>query len=133
MPAKLLAKSIKLQKYSLVTAWGGAAILKAATQLPEIKAVVTIGAPSDVGHVSHLFENDIEKINSEGQAEVSLASRPFLIKKQFIDDIKGVAVIDCVKKLKPSLLVLHSPIDNTVSIDHACQYFYGRQTSKKFC
>ena len=34
---------------------GGAAVLRAAAQLDTIKAVVTIGAPFDPGHVTHNF------------------------------------------------------------------------------
>ena len=34
---------------------GGAAVLKAATEIESIKAVVTIGAPFDPGHVTHNF------------------------------------------------------------------------------
>src|SRR6476661_9173917 len=34
---------------------GGAAILAAAGKIPDAKAVVTIGAPSDPAHVTHLF------------------------------------------------------------------------------
>ena len=36
---------------------GGAAILAAAGQIPEAKAVVTIAAPSDPVHVTHLFKD----------------------------------------------------------------------------
>src|SRR5262245_274840 len=35
---------------------GGAAVLAAAGRIPEAKAVVTIGAPSDVAHVLHHFQ-----------------------------------------------------------------------------
>ena len=34
---------------------GGAAVIRAAGELPGVKAVVTIGAPADPGHVAHLF------------------------------------------------------------------------------
>src|SRR3982751_4957684 len=34
---------------------GGAAVLAAAEQIPEASAVVTIAAPSDPSHVTHLF------------------------------------------------------------------------------
>src|ERR1700679_1825526 len=52
---------------------GGAAILAAAGQIPEAKAVVTIGAPSDPIHVTGQFADSIEKIRKDGQAKVSLA------------------------------------------------------------
>ena len=50
---------------------GGAAILAAAGQIPEAKAVVTIAAPSDPAHVTHLFKDKIEDIRKQGEVEVS--------------------------------------------------------------
>ena len=41
---------------------GGAAVLKAASNLPEIKAVVTIGAPADPAHVIHNFGASLAEI-----------------------------------------------------------------------
>src|ERR1700709_1171652 len=41
---------------------GGAAILAAAAQVPEAKAVVTVAAPSDPAHVTGLFRDRIEDI-----------------------------------------------------------------------
>ena len=66
---------------------GGAAILAAAAQIPDAKAVVTIAAPSDPGHVTGLFADRIEDIRKHGKVEVSLAGRPFQIKREFLDDI----------------------------------------------
>src|SRR6201995_4695871 len=59
---------------------GGAAILAAAGQIAEAKAVVTIAAPSDPAHITGLFRDRIEDIREHGKAEVSLAGRPFTIK-----------------------------------------------------
>src|ERR1700761_2081071 len=66
---------------------GGAAILAAAGQIPDAKAVVTIAAPSDPAHVTHFFKDSIEAIRSQGKGEVTLAGRPFSIKREFLDDI----------------------------------------------
>jgi putative redox protein len=38
--------------------------------MPSVKAVATIGAPSEVSHVKHLFEDEIEVIREEGQSTV---------------------------------------------------------------
>ena len=54
---------------------GGAAILAAAGQIPEAKAVATIAAPSDPAHVTHLFKDRVEDIRAAGQGG-SLAGRP---------------------------------------------------------
>src|SRR5665213_340991 len=56
---------------------GGAAVLAAAAQIPDAKAVVTIAAPSDPAHVTGLFADRIEDIRKNGESEVSLAGRPF--------------------------------------------------------
>ena len=66
---------------------GGAAILAAAGQIPDAKAVVTIAAPSDPAHVTGLFKDRIEDIRKQGEVEVSLAGRPFHIKREFLDDV----------------------------------------------
>ena len=46
---------------------GGAAVLKAASNLPEIKAVVTIGAPADPAHVIHNFGASLAEIKKARQ------------------------------------------------------------------
>jgi uncharacterized OsmC-like protein/esterase/lipase len=111
---------------------GGAAVLKAASSLPEIKAVVTIAAPSSVDHVSHLFSDQIPQINEQGQAEVELEGRKFKIQKQFLDDIHSTDLLSDIKKLKKALQVMHSPVDNIVSIDHASTIFSTAKHPKSF-
>src|SRR5262249_31292140 len=66
---------------------GGAAILAAADKIPQAKAVATIAAPSDPAHVTGLFKDHIDAIRAQGEVEVSLAGRPFRIKREFLDDI----------------------------------------------
>lgn len=68
---------------------GGVAILQAASRMEAVKAVVTIGAPSDPGHGEHHFESIKEEIERTGEAVVKLAGRPFKVKKQFLDDLEG--------------------------------------------
>ncbi len=47
---------------------GGAAILAAAGQIPDAKAVVTIAAPSDPAHVTGLFKDRIEDIRKPARS-----------------------------------------------------------------
>jgi len=111
---------------------GGAAVLKAASKLPKVKAVATIGAPSDIEHVKHLFGDKMDQIEQDGKAKVNLAGREFTIKKQFIDDISNTSILDDLKKLKKSLLIMHSPTDNTVSVEHAAKIFSLAKHPKSF-
>ena len=111
---------------------GGAAILAAAGQIPDAKAVVTIAAPSDPAHVTHLFKDRIEDIRTQGKVEVQLAGRPFHIKREFLDDIAEHGLMAHVAKLHKALLVLHSPTDDTVGIDNATNIFVAAKHPKSF-
>ncbi|QMU58108.1 MAG: alpha/beta fold hydrolase [Boseongicola sp.] len=111
---------------------GGAAVLKAATDIPSIKAVVTIGAPFDPGHVTHNFGDALDKISSDGKAEVSLAGRPFTIGKDFVDDVAGAALTPSIAHLGKALLVMHAPLDETVGIENATNIFMAAKHPKSF-
>ncbi|TYO68068.1 OsmC family protein [Bradyrhizobium hipponense] len=111
---------------------GGAAILAAAGEIPEAKAVVTIAAPSDPVHVTGLFSEHIDNIRTQGEVEVSLAGRPFRIKREFLDDIVEHELMKDVAVLHRALLVMHSPIDDTVGIDNATKIFVSAKHPKSF-
>jgi uncharacterized OsmC-like protein/pimeloyl-ACP methyl ester carboxylesterase len=111
---------------------GGAAILAAAGQIPDAKAVVTIAAPSDPAHVTGLFKERIEDIRKLGKVEVTLAGRPFQIKREFLDDIAEHGLTTHVANLHKALLVMHAPTDDTVSIDNATRIFVAAKHPKSF-
>ena len=111
---------------------GGAAVLAAASSIPEARAVATIGAPSDPAHVTGLFREHLERIENEGEATVQLAGRPFRIKRQFLDDVAEHRLLDKIAHLDKALLVMHSPIDKTVGIDNATRIFSVAKHPKSF-
>jgi uncharacterized OsmC-like protein/pimeloyl-ACP methyl ester carboxylesterase len=111
---------------------GGAAILAAAGQIPDAKAVVTIAAPSDPAHVTRLFADKIEDIRQHGKVDVSLAGRPFQIKREFLDDVAEQALTARIATLHKALLVMHSPTDDTVGIDNATHIFVAAKHPKSF-
>jgi putative redox protein len=111
---------------------GGAAILAAAEKMPEARAVVTIGAPSDPGHVAHLFKDQIDDIRHQGEVEVQLAGRPFRIKREFLDDIASVKLDAHIANLRKPLLIFHSPSDEYVGIEHASHIFLTAKHPKSF-
>ncbi|MET0677595.1 MAG: bifunctional alpha/beta hydrolase/OsmC family protein [Bradyrhizobium sp.] len=111
---------------------GGAAILAAAGHIPEAKAVVTIAAPADPAHVTHLFKDRIEDIRTQGEVEVQLAGRPFRIRREFLDDVAEHSLTARIAKLHKALLVMHSPTDDTVGIDNATKIFVAAKHPKSF-
>jgi uncharacterized OsmC-like protein/fermentation-respiration switch protein FrsA (DUF1100 family) len=111
---------------------GGAAVLAAAGQIPQAKAVVTIAAPSDPAHVTHFFADRIDDIRKHGDVEVSLAGRPFHIKREFLDDVAEHNLMAHVAKLHKALLIMQSPTDDTVGIDNATRIFVAAKHPKSF-
>jgi len=111
---------------------GGAAILAAAGRIADAKAVVTIAAPSDPVHVTHLFGDRIDDIRKHGEVEVQLAGRPFRIKREFLDDVAEHSLMSHVAKLHKALLIMHSPTDDTVGIDNATNIFVAAKHPKSF-
>jgi len=111
---------------------GGAAVLKAATEIPGIKAVATLGAPADPAHVLHNFHGDLAEIESEGAADVTLAGRKFRISRAFLRDVEGTSLLKGLRHLKASVLVMHAPQDKTVGIDNASEIFRAARHPKSF-
>ncbi|MCU9838055.1 bifunctional alpha/beta hydrolase/OsmC family protein [Ruegeria sp. WL0004] len=111
---------------------GGAAVLRARAQIASVRAVVTIGAPADPGHVAHHFETALPRIQAEGAAEVCLGGRPFRIGRDFVEDIAASALQPAIADLRAALLVLHAPRDETVSIDNAARIFMAAKHPKSF-
>ena len=112
---------------------GGAAVLYLANEIPEVKLVATIGAPSEAQHIIHLFdETALASIEKTGQAEVSVGGRPFTIKKQFLDDVTETSVREKLKASRKPLLIFHSPTDTIVGIDHAEKIYHAAHHPKSF-
>src|SRR5256714_3788464 len=111
---------------------GGAAVLAAAAQIPEVRAVATIAAPSDPAHVAGLFQEHVADIHAKGEVEVALAGRPFRIRKEFLDDVAEQKLHQCLANLRKALLVLHSPTDNLVGIENASAIFTAAKHPKSF-
>lgn len=111
---------------------GGAAVLAAAAELPEIAAVATVAAPFDVQHVTALFKGGLETILEKGEAEVNLGGRPFTIRRSFVDDLRNHDQGTRIARLHHPLLVLHSPVDQTVGVENASSIFLAARHPKSF-
>lgn len=110
---------------------GGAAVLQAAHSLPKVLAVVTIGAPCDPGHVTHLFGEKLGEIQN-GSASVRLGGREFQIKQQFLEDLNRQDPKSAIGSLRKPLLIFHSPTDQLVGIENARRIYEAAQHPKSF-
>lgn len=112
--------------------FGGTAALKVADEIPEVKAVATIGSPCDTTHIIHQFADQIEEIEEEGQAKVLLGGRPFVIKEQFLDDIGNHDIASEIASLERALMIFHSPQDIVVGINNAAHIYSKAKHPKSF-
>ena len=113
--------------------FGGAAALVAAADLPGITAVATIAAPVDLHLVLEQFAPDgLVRIMADGEAEVEIAGRPFILRRKFVDELERHDVKESVARLSRPLLVMHSPADKVVGIDHASAIFLAAKHPKSF-
>ena len=111
---------------------GGAAVIAAADQIPEVRAVVTIGAPSDPAHVVDLFAGSVDELTRTGVAPVTLGTRTFLIRREFVEDIQEQPQSARIATLDRALLVMHAPQDTIVGIDNARQIYDTARHPKSF-
>jgi putative redox protein len=111
---------------------GGAAVLHAAASVESVAAVATVGAPSRPDHVLALLGDNLETVEREGKACVTLAGRDFTIKRSFLDDVREQAMQSAARSLRRPLLILHAPGDKVVGIDNAGQIFQAARHPKSF-
>ena len=130
--AEYLRKSYEAPAILIGHSFGGTAVLAAAERIPEAKAVVTIGAPADVAHVLGQLSGSLDRIRSEGQAEVKLAGRSFRLRRSFVEDAEMQGLEEKVRTLGKALLVLHAPRDEVVGIDNASRIFLAARHPKSF-
>jgi putative redox protein len=111
---------------------GGTAVLAAASDVPEARAVVTIGAPCHPTHVTGLFKDRLYEVSAKGEVAVALAGRQFRISRSFVDDLSEHMLLEQIGNLRKALLVFHSPTDEIVGIENASRIFTAAKHPKSF-
>jgi uncharacterized OsmC-like protein/alpha-beta hydrolase superfamily lysophospholipase len=111
---------------------GGTAVLAAAAEVAEARAVVTIAAPCDPSHVTGLFKDRLEEIAAKGEVQATLAGRQFRISRTFVDDLAEHKLMQRIANLRKALLIFHSPTDEIVAIDNASRIFTAAKHPKSF-
>jgi putative redox protein len=111
---------------------GGAAVLAAAADIPECRAVATIGAPADPEHVLALLGPAAEEIERDGRREIAIGGRPFTIGRDFVEDLRSQDPADRIGSLRRALLIFHSPVDGIVGVENAARIFEWARHPKSF-
>ena len=112
--------------------WGGAAAIAAAVDVPSVRAVATIAAPSDPSHVEHHYQAHVDRAILDGEVEWLVGGRVLTLKRQFVEDVRRARILDRVAELGRPLLVMHSPTDATVDVSHAGRIFQAARHPRSF-
>ncbi len=107
---------------------GGTAAIAAAAEIPEVRAVATIGSPATPAHVL----KNISLASSGGQSIASIGGRDFPVAADFVEKISEDVVSTRLASLKRALMVFHAPFDDIVSIDEAGKIFQAAKHPKSF-
>lgn len=112
--------------------FGGAAVLAAAGELEMVKAVAVIGTPLDAEHVLTHIDPALKDAPAGQPVLVEIGGRAFELGADFVRDICGQNQRARIENLGRALLVLHSPVDEIVSIENASGIFQAARHPKSF-
>lgn len=130
--AKFLEDNYEAPKLLVGHSLGGAASIVAAEKIESVRAITTIGTPSTLDHIRRVFTSKLDDIMSQGSALVDVAGREVEIGKEFVEDLSRYNIKRTLNNLEKPLLVLHSPDDDMVGIDHATVIFMAARHPKSF-
>jgi putative redox protein len=111
---------------------GGAAVLVAAAGIPECRAVATIGTPSTTRRLRDRLLQSAPRAMEEGVQEVDVAGNRVRIGRALIEDLARHDLRGAVAGLRRALLLLHSPTDDFVGVEHAAELFRAAKHPKSF-
>ncbi|HEX8781450.1 MAG TPA: alpha/beta fold hydrolase [Nocardioides sp.] len=103
--------------------FGGAAVIDVAGRVDGVRAVATIGAPSDPSHTEQQYDALIDRVLEEGEAEWLVGGRALTLKRDFVQDVREADITEAIRTLGLPLLVMHSPTDATVDVSNAGQIY----------
>ncbi|HST85267.1 MAG TPA: alpha/beta fold hydrolase [Kineosporiaceae bacterium] len=112
--------------------FGGAAVIAAAHAVGSVRAVASVGAPYDPGHVEHNYDVLVEKILTDGEAPFLVGGKALTLRRHFIEDVRAADLYEQIRTLRRALLVMHSPTDNTVGIANASEIFRAARHPRSF-
>ncbi len=103
--------------------FGGAASMATAERIPSVQGIVSLAAPSDTVHLADLLERMDPRIRTEGQGEVTIGGKSYLVDRQMVDDFRRHDLPALIARLTKPVLIFHSPVDETVGYHHALRIF----------
>ena len=98
--------------------------------LDQLRFVAALAAPSDTQHLATLLSRMNPEIETHGEGNVTIGGMSWTIHRQMLEDFRRHDVTSYLPKVRCPVLLLHSPADETVSIDHAIRLMSLIQTDR---
>jgi len=130
--ANFLSQNYEAPKFLIGHSMGGAAVLQAAHDIPDAKSIITIAAPSNPNNLSGILKKKRDIVKSEGAADVTIGGKTFTLTQQFFEDLEQTRMEHFIRDLERPLLILHSPVDDTVDIQNAAEIFQAARHPKSY-
>ncbi|MGA9522576.1 MAG: alpha/beta fold hydrolase, partial [Myxococcaceae bacterium] len=111
---------------------GGAAVLAAAEQLPEVRAVAVLNTPVAPEQAPRLFGGTWEEARRKGFAELSIQGKPFRISASFFEHLARERMERTARELSRPLLVVHGTADELVPVSNGERLFDAARHPKSF-
>ena len=113
--------------------FGGAACLAVAGGLQAVLGVVTIASPSNTHHLAALLERRNPNIVDDGQGEVTIGGRSYMITRQMLDNFRQFDMPHVLSQFAKPVLIFHAPGDETLRFGHALRLLQAltRGTSER--
>ncbi|WP_231742235.1 alpha/beta hydrolase family protein [Stieleria varia] len=91
----------------------------ASVHLEHLNGVITLAAPSDTSHLATLLARMNPEIESLGAGDVTIGGITWTIHRQMLEDFRQHDVTRWIPNIRCPVMLMHSPVDETVGIDHA--------------
>ena len=129
---EFMAESGRPARLLVGHSFGGSTVIAAAHSTPNVRAVVSIGAPYQPAHVEHNYDALVQRIMAEGEAPFLIGGKALTLRRHFIEDVRATDLHEQIRQLHRALLVMHAPTDNTVGIVNASQIFQAARHPRSF-
>ncbi len=100
---------------------GGAAMISVAPKIESAQAISTLASPSDTYHLAEFLLQSNPEIESEGQGEVTIGGRTYMMKAQLLESLRRQPMEQRLAAMRLPFLVFHSPSDETIAYRHAAE------------
>lgn len=117
--AAALTQEIEAPRLLMGHSLGGAAVLRAAMDLPSVGAVATMNAPSGPHTLLNKIAGRDAEMQRDGRVQLNVGDREMPITADFVEDVGRHDMAAVIANLGRPLLVLHDPKDTVVPLAEA--------------